>query len=289
VFALDELIISGLKLFAYHGVNPEEKANGQNFLLDLLLTLDLSRASQTDNLADTVNYATVIKVVTASFTFGRRDLIERAAEVAADAVLSAFPAVCAVELTVKKPEAPVSAQIDFAACRLRRARHSAVTGQETEMAYIALGSNMGKRGKNLRRAVRALGGLPGVKILRSSNIYETLPIGKSDQRNFYNAVVRVETSLSPRALLGGCLGIEAAMGRVRGEQNGPRVIDLDLLMHGGVTVSGGELTLPHPKMMKREFVLRPLCDLCDDEEFVMALEGLDGGIIRDCGTLTIDH
>ena len=95
-------------------------------------------------------------------------------------------------------------------------------------AVIALGSNMGNRIENINSAVRAIAKLPHVKIVKASSVYETDPVGKEDQERFYNAALLIKTDISPAMLLGGCLGIEAAMGRVRTEKNGPRIIDLDL-------------------------------------------------------------
>ena len=98
-------------------------------------------------------------------------------------------------------------------------------------AVIALGTNIGDRIGNINLAVRAVSRLPGVKIIDGSSVYETEPVGVTDQPKFYNAAILVEASVSPAMLLGGCLGIEAAMGRVRGEKNGPRIVDLDLLLY----------------------------------------------------------
>ncbi len=128
-------------------------------------------------------------------------------------------------------------------------------------AVIALGTNMGDRIGNLNLALRAVSRLPGVKIVAGSKVYETDPVGFADQNKFYNAVVLVETTISPLNLLGGCLGIEAAMGRVRREENGPRIIDLDLLLYENYKCESFELTLPHLRMLERAFVLRPLSDI----------------------------
>lgn len=128
-------------------------------------------------------------------------------------------------------------------------------------AVIALGTNLGDRIGNINLAVRALSRLPGIKITAGSAVYETEPVGMLDQPKFYNAVVLVETSLSPSALLGACLGIEAAMGRVRQEKDGPRIIDLDVLLYEGFRSESFELTLPHPRILERAFVMKPLMDI----------------------------
>ena len=133
-----------------------------------------------------------------------------------------------------------------------------------EKAYIALGSNMGDAAVNLNGAIAALGLVPGVTVTKVSDYYITKPWGYADQPDFTNACCEVETTLSPEALLGVCLGIEAGMGRVRVIKNGPRVIDLDLLLYGEEVRHTEELTLPHPRMRDREFVLRPLLDLAEN-------------------------
>lgn len=120
---------------------------------------------------------------------------------------------------------------------------------------------MGEREQNLRSAVEAFGLLPGTKVTACSPVYRTAPWGYTDQPDFFNIVFEVETSLSPNALLGACLGIEAGMGRVRLFKNGPRNVDLDVLICEGFTCETPELTVPHPRMNERAFVLVPLAAL----------------------------
>ncbi len=142
-------------------------------------------------------------------------------------------------------------------------------------AYIALGTNMGNRTENLNRAAFAVAALPMTRVTAVSRIYETEPVDCPPCDNFYNAVIRVETDLSPKALLGACLGIEAGMGRIRTKKNGPRVIDLDLLLFEGYEEATAELTVPHPRMWERAFVLMPLDDLMSDKELKKRLKELD--------------
>ncbi|MBR3954574.1 MAG: dihydroneopterin aldolase [Clostridia bacterium] len=119
---MDKIIINNLHIFAYHGVNPEEKENGQNFYLDIVCTADLGAPGQTDNLNDTVNYAKIVKAVTKVFTENKYDLIERAAQVVADCVLEQFEKVQTVKVTLRKPEAPVKADFGFVAVEIERSR-----------------------------------------------------------------------------------------------------------------------------------------------------------------------
>ena len=131
-------------------------------------------------------------------------------------------------------------------------------------AVLGIGTNIGDRQANIENALESLALVPGVEVLRNSSLYETAPWGYTEQPDFYNIVTEIETTLSPSALLGVCLGIEAAMGRVRGLKNGPRVIDIDILVYEGVKSNTQELILPHPRIGERDFVLVPLKELYDD-------------------------
>lgn len=134
-------------------------------------------------------------------------------------------------------------------------------------AVIGIGTNMGDRLENIKNALDALSLLPKAEVIKCSRLYETKPWGYKEQQNFYNCCVLVETSLSPKALLGALLGIEAGLGRIREFKNGPRIIDLDLLLYDDMELSDEELTVPHPRIKERAFVLYPLKDLFDDEKF----------------------
>lgn len=126
---------------------------------------------------------------------------------------------------------------------------------------LGLGSNMGDRLKNLNTAVHALSLLPSTNVVKASGVYITKPVGFDEQDDFYNAAVIIETQLSPYVVLGACLGIEADMGRVRRQKNGPRIIDIDVLLYESFSSDSFELTLPHPRIKERAFVMVPLLDL----------------------------
>lgn len=132
-------------------------------------------------------------------------------------------------------------------------------------AYIALGSNLGDRELNLLRAVAEVGRLPGSKVTGLSSFYETSPVGTTDTSTFFNAVLRLSTELSPRELLHRLLEIETVIfQRVRREPNGPRRMDLDLLLYGDMILCEEDLTVPHPRLAERRFVLQPLHDIAPD-------------------------
>ncbi len=128
-------------------------------------------------------------------------------------------------------------------------------------AYLGIGTNIGDRMQNLQDAIDSLNLLPMTNVTDVSNIYETDPVGYDNQDDFLNIVVEVETEFNSDNLLGAALGIESGLGRVRTIKNGPRIIDIDLLLFGDETKDTKSLVLPHPRMMERNFVLKPLLDL----------------------------
>jgi 2-amino-4-hydroxy-6-hydroxymethyldihydropteridine diphosphokinase len=130
-------------------------------------------------------------------------------------------------------------------------------------AYLGLGTNLGDRLANLQRAVDLLGDR-GIVVRRSSRVYETDPLGGPAQPDFLNAVIEVETDLSPRELLMACIAIEEVLGREREERWGPRTIDLDVLTYDEEHIDEPDLQVPHPRMHERAFVLVPLLELDAD-------------------------
>jgi 2-amino-4-hydroxy-6-hydroxymethyldihydropteridine diphosphokinase len=130
-------------------------------------------------------------------------------------------------------------------------------------AYVGLGSNLGEREQTLRRAIDLLDVEPGIEVVAVSSFRETEPVGYVDQPDFVNAACAVETELGPRELLERLLAVERALGRERGAgpRWGPRPVDLDLLLYGDATVDEPGLTVPHPRLTERSFVLEPLLEL----------------------------
>ncbi len=119
---MDKVILKGLEIFAYHGVNPEEKEQGQRFVMDITAEADLQMACESDNVEDTISYSAMRKVITAAFCAEKYDLIERAAQVVCDAVLSNFPKVERVTVKLMKPDAPMNAVFEYAAAEITRSR-----------------------------------------------------------------------------------------------------------------------------------------------------------------------
>jgi 2-amino-4-hydroxy-6-hydroxymethyldihydropteridine diphosphokinase len=132
------------------------------------------------------------------------------------------------------------------------------------IAFIGLGANLGQASSTIRQALEALMALPGVSSCKASALYRSDPVNAPGP-SYVNAVARIETSLTPEALLQSLQSIEQAFGRERSVRNAPRTLDLDLLWHGGATRATPTLTLPHPRMHERAFVLKPLLTLADGD------------------------
>ena len=133
------------------------------------------------------------------------------------------------------------------------------------MKYVlGLGTNMGDRLQNLKNAVSALELAPETAVIKKSAVYETSPVGYAKQQNFYNCVILCESGLNPHEMLGLCLGAECGLGRVRNFKNGPRVIDIDLLLAEDKIIRTPNLIVPHPHIKERLFVLLPLLDLFEN-------------------------
>jgi 2-amino-4-hydroxy-6-hydroxymethyldihydropteridine diphosphokinase len=140
------------------------------------------------------------------------------------------------------------------------------------IAYLGLGANLGDPAGNIRRAIKLLNATPGIRVLRTAGFYETEPVGYANQPWFINTVTELETSLSPADLLSICLHIERQLGRQRtAERNGPRSIDLDILLYGEQCQNEDGLVIPHPRLAERLFVLAPLAELVP--EFIHPVSG----------------
>ncbi len=157
---------------------------------------------------------------------------------------------------------------------------AAITERYPVLAYIGLGANLGDPEEQLRQALDLLGAVEEVEILKVSASYRNPPLGPADQPWYVNAVAQVRTRLAPEDLLRTLHRVEVALGRVRGEKWGPRLIDLDLLLYNGIISQDPELILPHPEMHRRAFVLAPLAEIAS-EAWHPALNKSAGELLRE--------
>ncbi len=255
----DLIRLAGVRATGFHGVLAEEKRVGQEFVVDVELSVDLARAGTSDDLAHTVSYAEVAADVVTRITTGSHDLIETLAEeIAADCLLR--PLVERVTVTVHKPQAPVG--VPFGDVAIRVVRH-----RPAVPVVVALGANLGDRAATIEAAVREIVADGLVEAARVSRPVETEPVGGPEQPAYLNAVLVGSTRLAPAHLLRRLHGIEARHGRVREVRWGARTLDLDLVQYGRpgddteVVSADPALLLPHPRAHERAFVLLPWADV----------------------------
>jgi dihydroneopterin aldolase / 2-amino-4-hydroxy-6-hydroxymethyldihydropteridine diphosphokinase len=249
---MDRIRLTGIRARGFHGVHPEERRDGQDFVADVTLRLPLDEAAHTDELAATVHYGHVAREIEAVLAGAPFDLIETVAGRIAEVVLRR-ERVRAVEVTVHKPQAPIAVPFSDVAVTVERARPS--------RAVIALGANLGHRSATLDRALEVLDRLPGVTVTDRSPVVETVAVTTAGpdagRPRYLNQIAAIETGLDPASLLATLHAVEHAFGRERGAVWADRTLDLDLLVHDDHEVSTPALTVPHPRAHLREFVLRP--------------------------------
>ncbi len=257
---IDRIEVSGVRAVGTIGLLPEERSRPQPFEVDFVIELDARAAGATDNLELSVDYGTAIALVSKVIETEHTLLLERVANRIAEEILG-LARVDAVEVVVRKLRPPVPHDVDTTAVRVRRRRADLIQlERKLTSAFIAIGSNLGDRREHLRFAVL---NLPGVHAV--SGVYETDPVGSPDESGPYlNMVVELETRLNPFELLDLCRRVELADGRERKVRWGARTLDLDVLLYDGVTVHSDELTIPHPRMFERRFVLTPLAEIAPD-------------------------
>ncbi len=255
----DRIRLSGVRGRGFPGVFEHERREGQEFVVDVELAVDLGPAGASDDLADTVNYGEIGAAALARIEGEPHDLIERLAElVALDAL--AHPAVDEVVVTVHKPQAPVGVPFGDVEVSVTRRR-------QPVLVVIAVGANLpwghSSPHDTASSAVESLAHHPAVRVVASSALYDSDPVGGPEQPTYVNAVLVARTSLSPTSLLRELHAVEATFDRRREVRWGARTLDLDLVQYGDptagtdVTSDRSRLTLPHPRAHERAFVLLP--------------------------------
>lgn len=253
---MDKIYLKNVEIFANHGVFKEEKTLGQKFILDLELTLSLEEAGRTGDLTRSVHYGELCHGIEKEFVKESYDLIETAAQKVAEFTLYNYPLVKEVKVTLKKPWAPIGRHLDYAAVQIERGWHE---------AYLSIGSNIGNKEENLHRAIELINSYKAIEVEKVSSFLVTEPWGYLDQEKFVNAALKLKTILSPQELMKVLLDIEQEMKRERIIKWGPRIIDLDIIFYDNLVLEDELVTVPHPRMEEREFVLKPLSEICGNK------------------------
>ena len=248
----DEIIISGLKIFAWHGVYEEEKEKGQNFIVNAKLSLDTSLAGESDSLEDSVDYGKVCLFINDFMRINRFNLLEAVANQMARKIMVRFPMTQSVELEVMKPEAPIPLPFENDSVKITRSWHR---------TYIATGSNMGDSEDLIENAIANLDSDENCRVIKKSKMYRSKPYGGVEQDDFYNSVFCMDTLYSPIELLTRLQEEEKDANRERLVKWGPRTLDLDIIYYDDEIVEREHLRIPHVDMTNRDFVLLPLSEV----------------------------
>ena len=277
-----KIFVKNLKLYGYHGVREHEKKDGQYFLFNIEILIEDSDYSNRDKLENTLSYSDVIREVKRINKSKKYDLLETFSQVLANRIMEMSGLVRKVAIKIEKPSPPIDEKLDGVGVEYildKDSRRSVETGGiksgniknsgtgDLNEAYLSLGSNMGNRKINLKKALKLLESNPSIGIESISSLYETEPMYIKDQKSFYNIVVKtsIENIMGPFELLGIIKAIEYILGRKNVEvRYGPRPIDIDILYFGNEIIESEILEIPHPKIGERKFVLLPLNEIAPD-------------------------
>lgn len=249
---MERITISNLEVFAYHGVLKEENALGQKFLVCAELYADISEAAKADDIRKSINYAAVCKSIEAFLTEHTYNLIETTAVRLAQYLLKKYDHIDHIKVEIKKPWAPIMMTLETVSVSVERGWHR---------VYLGIGSNLGDKESNLNEAIRMLGDDEECCVERVSSFLVTKPVGGVEQDDFLNGALLLKTLRSPEELLELIGQIEKALKRERIVHWGPRTIDLDILFYDNEIIQTKDLTIPHPELANRMFVLEPLAQI----------------------------
>lgn len=253
---MDEIRIEELEIYAGHGVFTEENRNGQPFLVNAVLYTDVREAGRKDELGLSTHYGEVSQLIDSFLKENRFQLIEAAAEQTAEKILLQFPRIRSVDLEIKKPRAPIGLPFGSVSVRINRG---------WKKSYLGIGSNMGDKRQYMEEAVLKLKRNEKIRKVKVSSFIVTQPYGGVAQDEFLNGAMELETLYTPPELLHFLQSVEKEAGRTRTVHWGPRTLDLDILLYEDFISGKEELTVPHPDMQNRGFVLKPLSELCPYE------------------------
>lgn len=261
------ILIKDLNLFGYHGVKESEKKDGQNFRFNIEILINKGSFLNDDSIENTLNYSEVIRLVKRINASKKFNLLETFSQIIANQIMDMSPLVEKVVVRIEKTSPPVkenlkSVGVEYVLYRKREEKDKSKNKKVD--VFLSLGSNMDDRENNLRKAVDMIGDNAHISIIKMSSIYETEPMYIKEQDSFYNIALhaRVDGEISPFEMIGFLKGIEYDLGRREiGEKYEPRIIDIDLLYYGEMVIKSDFLTIPHPGIEERKFVLVPLSEI----------------------------
>lgn len=247
---MDKIKITGLEVFAYHGVYEEEKATGQMFIIDCEFQIDTSIAG--DELEKTIHYGEVSMDIVNFCSNNRFDLLEMLANSLAKYLLKKYDLMESLTITIHKPHAPIPTKFQDVTLTISR---------KWNKCYLGIGSNLGDRKAYLDSVIEGINQDESMSLQKQSSYRTTKPYGVTDQPDFLNGVVEIKTIYTPKELLKFCQSLEAQAGRVRERKWGERTLDVDILTYGEENICQEDLIIPHPEMLKRDFVMEPLKEI----------------------------
>lgn len=260
---MDEIRIDNLEVYAYHGVFPEENEKGQEFYINAVLYTDTRAAGEADELTISTHYGEVCHFITEWMQNHTCKLIETVAENLAREILFNYNLINKISLEIRKPHAPIGLPFESVSVRIERGWHR---------VCLAVGSNMGDKGKYIEEGIEALKAHPQIQVEKVSELLVTKPYGEVEQDDFLNGAILIRTLLTPRELLEELHRIEAEAGRERVIHWGPRTLDLDIIFYDKLIYEDDELIIPHVDMQNRYFVLKPLTEIAPNYRHPISLK-----------------
>lgn len=259
----DRIELQGLRILTIIGILEHERQIAQPLEFNIALYVDLAKACANDQLRDTVDYGEICQLIEKIAANHSCLLLESLAGSVAETLLK-HPLIEEVEISVKKLRPPVASDLSAAAIVIHRRKETAFQPIEKNVyhqAILALGTNLGNRVNHLRYALSQFS-----DVKRQSQVFETKPVGGPLGQNAYlNMVILIHTALDPFALHRRCLEIESGAGRERHIRWEARTLDIDLLFYEEIRIESPTLTIPHPRINERGFVLAPLAEVAPEK------------------------
>ncbi len=249
---MNTIEIKKLHVRANHGVFDSEKDLGQNFYIDIKAHLNFYPSTINENLEKSVHYGEMADLISRTFKSQSHDLIETAAYELAITILNEYELINELTITVHKPEAPVNHSYDDIAVSVSLKRNK---------VYVAMGSNIGDGHNYFEFALNKLNQTNHTKVIAEASRITTKAYGLTDQPDFLNSMLELETYLQPNDLLTFLNEIEADCERKREIKWGPRTLDLDIIFYNNEIINTQNLVVPHYDLHKRDFVLSPMVEL----------------------------